>query len=83
MKLVINPKNKKQEKALKAFLEEAAIDFTTVEEDAAVYKTTAKKSSPKKEKAILSNLEKSVEFVNKYRKGKTRAKSIQQLLNEL
>lgn len=83
MKLVVNPKNKKQEKALRHFLEEAAIDFTIVQEEAAEYKISPKKTVSKKQKAILDNLEKSVEFVNKYRKGKTKAKSIQQLLNEL
>lgn len=43
MKLVVNPKNKKQEKALRNFLEEAAIDFTIAAEDAAIYKTRASK----------------------------------------
>lgn len=37
----------------------------------------------KQEIVLLDNLTKSVAFVKKYRKGKTRAKSIQQLMNEL
>ncbi len=83
MKLIVNPKNKKQEKAVKDFLEGTAIDFTIAEEDAAEYKTTPKKTHSKKEKDILENLEQSVDFVNKYKKGKTKAKSLKQLLNEL
>lgn len=43
MKLVVIPKNKKQEKALRNFLEESAIDFTIAAEDAAIYKTTHSK----------------------------------------
>lgn len=83
MKLVVKPKNKKQEKAVKHFLKESAIAFTVAAEDAAVYKTSVKKTSSKKEKNILEDLGKSVEFVNKYRKGKAKAKPLQQLLNEL
>ena len=37
----------------------------------------------KKEKQILDNLSQSVDFVKKYSRGKPRAKSINQLLNEL
>lgn len=83
MKLVVNPKNKKQEKKLKEFLAESAIDFTIAEEEAAVYKTAPKKAYNNKEKEILRNLDQSIDFIKKYRKGKTRSKSIKQLLNEL
>jgi len=83
MKLIVNPKNKKQAKAVKDFLAATAIDFTIAEEDAAVYKTTPKKNYSKKEKNILESLEQSVDFVNKYKKGKVRTKSLKQLLNEL
>lgn len=49
MKLVVNPKNKKQEKALRNFLEEAAIDFSIAAEDASVYKTRASKKVAKQQ----------------------------------
>jgi NADPH:quinone reductase-like Zn-dependent oxidoreductase len=83
MKLIVTPKNKKQEKIVKNLLAEAAIDFTVVQEDATPYKIATKKTHSKKEKKILENLEQSVDFVNKYKKRKTKAKSIKQLLNEL
>lgn len=83
MKLIVNPKNKKQEKIAKDLLAGAAIDFTIVQEDAVPYKTSAKKQLSKKEKNILENLEQSVTFVNKYKKGNAKAKSLKQLLNEL
>jgi hypothetical protein len=83
MKLVINPKTKKQETAVKKFLDSEDINFSIVAEDAAVYKTSPKKKLTDKEKQILDNLSQSVEFVKKYRKGKTKVKSINQLLNEL
>lgn len=83
MKLIVIPKNKKQEKAVKNFLEGSAIDFTIAEEDAFVCKAAPKKTHSKKEKNILDSLEQSVDFVNKYKKGKTKAKSLKQFLNEL
>jgi predicted DNA-binding protein YlxM (UPF0122 family) len=83
MKLVVNPKTKKQEKVIKEFLADLDISFTMAEEDAAVYKTTPKKQLTKKEKEILNNLSQSVDFVKKYDKRKTNTKSINQLLNEL
>ncbi|MBI1780842.1 MAG: hypothetical protein HYR66_05675 [Sphingobacteriales bacterium] len=66
-----NPKTKKESKP------------TIVEEDAALYKTQPKKKLTDKEKEILDNLSHSIEFVKKYSKGKTKAKSINRLLNEL
>jgi hypothetical protein len=38
---------------------------------------------PPTKKQVLDNLSASVRFVRKYRQGKTRVKSIDQLLNEL
>jgi len=83
MKLIVTLKNKKQEKAVKEFLGASAIDFTIAEEEPTLYKMTTKKTYSKKEKKILEQLDKSVDFVNKFKKGKTRTKSLKQLLNEL
>jgi hypothetical protein len=83
MKLVVNPKTRKQEKAVKEFLDGLHIEFTMAKEDQAAYKTTPKKRLTKKEKEILDNLSQSVDFVKKYDKRKTNTKSINQLLNEL
>ena len=82
MKMIVNTKSKKEEKVIKNFLENLDIEFTTVEEDTAVYKTTSKKLN-KKEKQILENLSQSVDFVNKHRKGKVKARPLNQFLNEL
>lgn len=83
MALVIKIKSKAQEKVVKAFLDENNIDYSKVEEDAIAYRTRNKKPHTNKEKALLQNLKESVDFVNKYKKGKTKAKSLNQLLNEL
>ena len=83
MAFVIKTKNKQQEKAVKAFLDENDIDYSKVEEDAVAYINRTKKLHSKKEKAILKGLEESVEFVNKHKKGKVKAKSLKQLLDEL
>ena len=40
-------------------------------------------SKSAKKKQILIDLKASVDFVNAYKKGKTKAKSLKQLLNEL
>jgi arsenate reductase-like glutaredoxin family protein len=83
MAIIIKP-NKKQEKEIKAFLEEHNIGYESVAmEDAAIYKTKSQKALTTKEKKILDNLTESVEFIKKYKKGKVKAKSINQLLNEL
>jgi hypothetical protein len=83
MALIVKIKTKKQEKAVKEFLAENDIEFQTlVEEDAAPYKTRTTKPLTPKEKKILTNLDQSVEFVNKYKKGKTKAQSLNHL-NEL
>ena len=83
MKLVVNPKTRKQEKEVKEFLDNHDVEFTVVNEEQAIYKTTPKKQLTKKEKQILDNLSQSVDFVKKYDKRKTNTKSINQLLNEL
>ena len=80
---MVKPKTKKEEKIVKAFLDSLDIPFTKAEEEEAPYKTSAKKTPAKKEKKILDNLDKSVDFVNKYKKGKVKAKSFNQLLDEL
>ena len=83
MKMIVNTKSKKQEKVVKTFLDDLDIEFSIVEEEAAAYKKSSKKQFTKKEKEILENLSKSVDFVNKQRKGKVKAKSFNQFLNEL
>ncbi len=44
-------------------------------------KINPKKSLTRKEKKILHDLGQSVDFVNKYKKGETKTKSLKQLLN--
>jgi hypothetical protein len=83
MKMIVNTTSKKQEKVVKTFLDDLDIEFSIVEEEAAVYKTSPAKQLTKKEKQILENLSKSVDFVNKHRKGKVKAKPFNQFLNEL
>ena len=68
----IQVKNKKKLPFLKELL--AQMDFVEVIVEK---KTTAKK------KQILKELEESVGYVNTYKKGKSKAKSLKQLLNEL
>ena len=83
MALVIKIKTRAQEKAVKAFLDKNDIDYSKVEEDAVAYRAGNKKSHTIKEKALLQNLKESVDFVNKHKKGKVKAKSLKQLLDEL
>ena len=83
MKMIVNTKTKDQEKTVKNFLADLDIEFMMLEEDAAVYKISPTKQLSKKEKQILENLSKSVDFVNKHRKGKVKAKPFNQFLNEL
>ena len=82
MTLKVLTKTKNEEKVVKAFLKSLDIPFSKVEEDEALYRTRAKKTVKKKEEQILKNLDKSVDFVNKYKKGKVKAKSLNQLLDE-
>ncbi|MEP7238806.1 MAG: hypothetical protein ABI685_13100 [Ferruginibacter sp.] len=83
MKMIVNTKSKKQEKAVKTFLDDLDIEFLMVKEEEAVYKTSSAKQHNKKEKRILENLSQSVDFINKHRKGKGKAKPLNQFLNEL
>ena len=84
MAIMVKIKNKKQEKAVKDFLNENDVEFQTIaEEDEPLYKTTIKKSLTAKERKVLKDIEQSVDFVNKYKKGKTKAKAFNQLMNEL
>jgi hypothetical protein len=70
--MVIHIKNKRKIPFVKELL--AQMDFIEV--------VSEKKTSTKK-KQILADLKESVDFVNTYKKGKTKAKSLKQLLNEL
>jgi hypothetical protein len=81
MALIVKTKTKQQEKIVKSFLENMDIDFSKVEEDEVHYRT--RKTKYQNKKKILNDLERSIDFVNKYKKGKAKAKSIKQLLNEL
>jgi hypothetical protein len=83
MKLLVATKTKKQEKAVKNFLESENIDFSMVKEYPVTYRKSKTAKLTAKEKQILSDLSSSVEFVKKYSQGKTKAKSIKQLLDEL
>ncbi|MCW3116516.1 MAG: hypothetical protein JWM28_598 [Chitinophagaceae bacterium] len=86
MALLIKTKTKKEEKVVKDFLNTLDIDFQTyVAEDAVPYTTRSrfKKVLNSTEKQILDDLGQSVNFVNKYIKGKIKTKSFNQVLNEL
>lgn len=69
--ITIQVKNKKKLPFLKELL--AQMDFIEV--------VSEKKAVKKKE--ILADLKESVDFVNGYKKGKTKTKSLKQLLHEL
>jgi hypothetical protein len=70
--LTLHIKNKKKLPFLKELLSQ--MDFVEIADN-------DKKAAKKKQ--VLSNIEESVDFVNSYKKGKTKAKSLKQLLNEL
>lgn len=69
--ITIQVKNKKKLPFIKELL--AQMDFLQV----------VPESKSAKKKQILADLKESVDFVNTYKKGKTKTKSIKQLLNEL
>lgn len=46
-------------------------------------KEDKKQSKAKKKQQILDDLEASIKFINQYRQGKVKAKTIEQLLDEL
>ncbi|MBS1620699.1 MAG: hypothetical protein JST10_10210 [Bacteroidetes bacterium] len=83
MKLIVHPKSKAQEKLIKNFLDDLNIGFSVVEEEQVSYSKRRTKSKRNKTREILDDLDKSVDFVNKVKKGKVKAKSLKQLLNEL
>ena len=83
MKLIVNTKTKQQEKIVKNFLADLDIEFMMLEEEAAVYKTASPKQLTKKEKRILDNLSQSIDFIDKHKKDKVKAKPLNELLNEL
>ena len=68
---------------VQTFLAGHDIEFSMVQEEEAVYKTSPKKQLTKKEKQILDNLSQSVDFVKKYGKSKQKGKTLNQLLDEL
>lgn len=70
--LILNIKNKSKIPFLKELLKR--LEFVEVVEP---------KKLTSKEKKILANLDEAVDFVNKYKKGGTKAKTINQLLDEL
>ncbi len=84
MAIIVKAKTRKQEKVVKDFLNQLDIEFQTIaEEDEAPYKIISKKPLTPKEKKILKGLDDSVDFVNKFKEGKTKGKSLNQLLNDL
>ncbi|MEJ0101205.1 MAG: hypothetical protein WDO19_01015 [Bacteroidota bacterium] len=69
MAIIVKTKSKKQEKAVTDFLNEKGIKFQNIfEENAAISKTTPKKSFTAKEKEILKDIEQAVGFQNNTRK---------------
>ena len=85
--IIVKTKNKKQEKALKDFLESQDIDYNSVvQEDAAVY-TTKKAASPKKnskaKERLIAEIKEAVRQVNLIKQGKLKGRPIQELLDEL
>jgi inosine/xanthosine triphosphate pyrophosphatase family protein len=84
MAIIVNTRNKKKEKIIKDFLTDMDVEFQTiVEEEEVPHKINPKKSQSAKEKKILKDIDQSVDFVNKYTKGKIKAKSLNDLLNAL
>lgn len=69
--ITIQVKNKKKLPFIKELL--AQMDFLEV--------VTESKAAKKKQ--LLADLKESVDFVNSFKKGKTKTKSLKQLLNEL
>ncbi len=85
--IIVKTKNKKQEKAVKAFLKSQDIDYSSVvPEEAAAYRTKKdtrpKKNSKAKEK-LISEIKEAVRQVNLIKQGKLKARPVQELLDEL
>jgi hypothetical protein len=86
--IIIKIKNKKQEKVVKAFLENQDIDYSSIaEEDAAVYTTKKKEKRPKKtskaKERLIAEIKEAVKQINLIKEGKLKARPIQELLDEL
>jgi hypothetical protein len=80
MTLIVTPKTKQQAKVVKAFLDTLSIVY---EEENGEDRVVNVKKGKKKKAQILEDLSASVGFVKQYRAGKVKAKSINQLLDEL
>jgi hypothetical protein len=72
--LILNIKKKNKLPFLKELLKH--MEFVEVVE-------SKKKGSKSEEKKLLNDLDEAVDFVNKYKKNQFKAKSFDQLLNEL
>lgn len=72
--LILNIKNERQLPFLKELLKR--LEFVEIVEN------NSKKLTAKENK-ILTELDEAVDFVNKYRKGEAKAKTFNQLLNEI
>ena len=83
MKIMVNTKTKKQEKAVKDLLTKLDLDYSVVEEEAAEYKTAPKKPLTKKDKEILSGISEAVKEMNLVKAGKMKARDARDVINEL
>ena len=85
MKLIVNPKTKKQEKDIKTLLENHSRDYIKLEDEAAVYRAR-RKSVSKKAKAtgkLKDEIKEAVKEMRLIRSGKKRARNAEDFLNEL
>lgn len=84
MAIIVKTKSKKQEKAVTDFLNDQGIEFQNIlQENIAISKTSPKKLFIAKEKQVLKDIEEVAGFAKQYQKVKARAKSLDQLLDEL
>lgn len=66
MTVIVTPKNKREEKIVKAFLNRISIGFhSEAEEDAALYK-----AMKEGEKTVLLNEDEKKDFINRMKKAK-------------
>lgn len=86
-KIIIKAKNKKQEKAVKEFLDSHDIDYSSViQEEPAAYitkKTTTSKKHNKAKEKLIAEIKEAVKYINLVKQGKRKAKSAKELLDEL
>ena len=84
----ITPKNKKEEKLIKSFLDKHAIAYRVVEdqllleEEAASYKTRKPGKHSTKQK-LLAQIQEAVGELSQIKKGKLKGKTAKDLLDEL